>query len=138
MTMQAQMMKRPETSTHLARARRGAGNYRAGLAAEQAAERLYERAGARVVARRWRSAAGEIDLIVEKDGLHVFVEVKAARSHAEAAQALRPKQMARLMKSAEIFAGGLPDGADSAMRFDVVLFDGQGVPEVIPNALAAA
>ncbi len=37
--------------------------------------------GYRILERNWRWTRGEIDLIAEKDGEIVFVEVKARRSH---------------------------------------------------------
>lgn len=52
-----------------------------GLAAEnQAAEYLEREHGWRVLARRVRFREGEIDLIMERPGGLVFVEVKARRS----------------------------------------------------------
>lgn len=49
-----------------------------GKAAELRAAEHYERMGYRVAARNWRCPAGEIDLIIEKEGSVVFVEVKSA------------------------------------------------------------
>jgi putative endonuclease len=80
---------------------------------------------------------GEIDLVLENDGEIVFVEVKASRSHAEAAGAVSPRQIARLLKSAEAYIGGLATGALTPMRFDVALVDRMGRLDIIPNALAA-
>ncbi len=37
--------------------------------------------GHRILERNWRWSRGEIDLITEKDGEIIFVEVKARRSH---------------------------------------------------------
>ncbi|HBN30930.1 MAG TPA: hypothetical protein DD416_06825, partial [Rhodobacteraceae bacterium] len=41
----------------------GAVSYHSGIAAEAAVARFYEQHGHVIAARRWRSAAGEIDLI---------------------------------------------------------------------------
>jgi len=87
--------------------------------------------------RRWRGGAGEIDLVMEKDGEIVFVEVKASRSHAQAAAALGQRQIARLLRSAEAYIGGLSTGLLTPMRFDVALVDRAGQIDVIPNALSA-
>jgi putative endonuclease len=76
-----------------------------GLAAEDIAARLYEAEGARVLARRWRCPAGEIDLIVATPDTVVFVEVKARRSRDAAALALTPAQTARLAAAAETWLG---------------------------------
>jgi putative endonuclease len=48
-----------------------------GRAGEEAALRVYARRGFRLLAQNWRCPLGEIDLVVERDGLLVFCEVKA-------------------------------------------------------------
>lgn len=117
-----------------ARQDRGAVAHHGGAAAEEAVARHYERTGHEIAARRWRSAAGEIDLVARKDGGLVFVEVKRARDLARAAERLGPRQMARLRRAAELWLGGEPGGTDTPARIDVALVDGTGRIEVIENA----
>ena len=112
-------------------------SYLAGAAAEEQVMRAYVRDGHEVVARRWRGPAGEIDLVLQKDGEVIFVEVKKSRSFARAAELLSARQIARLLRSAEHCLGRFPKGALTPMRFDVALVDGGGRMEVIRNALAA-
>lgn len=123
---------RPSARTH--RARR---NHHAGSAAEDQVARAYEATGHRVRARRWRGGMGEIDLVLEKDGEIVFVEVKASKTHAAAARAVGPRQIERLLQSAEAYIGRLATGSLTPMRFDVALVDRVGQLDIIPNALAA-
>lgn len=118
-----------------ARQARGAMAHAGGLSAEAQVERHYARRGARCVARRWRGEAGEIDLIFALGEDIVFVEVKASRTHARAAEHLGPRQAARLMASAEAYLGTLPRGTLTPMRIDVALVDGQGRIEIVENAL---
>ena len=99
--------------------------------------RAYLDHGHRLVARRWRGPAGEIDLVMEKSGEVIFVEVKSSRNHARAAASLSSRQIARLLRSAEHCIGMFPKGLATPMRFDVALVDGQGKMDVIVNALAA-
>ena len=54
----------------------GAVSYHAGVAAEAAVARLYETGGTPITARRWRSEAGEIDLIARNGAEIIFIEVK--------------------------------------------------------------
>ncbi len=115
----------------------GARSYHAGLSAEAAVARHYERGGRQIAATRWRSAAGEIDLVARDGAEVIFIEVKQSRSHAEAALHLSPRQMARISASASVFLAGEPAGQDTAARFDVALVDGQGRIEIIENAFAA-
>lgn len=115
----------------------GARSFHAGLAAEAAVARLYERNGLSVAATRWRSAAGEIDLIARDGAEVVFIEVKHSRSHAGAAERLSSRQMARIYDAASLFLAGERAGQNTASRFDVALVDGQGRVKIIENAFAA-
>ncbi|MCL4188412.1 MAG: YraN family protein [Rhodobacteraceae bacterium] len=108
-----------------------------GRAAEDAVAAHFARAGARVVARRWRGRSGEIDLVLRDGAAHVFVEVKAAAGFAAAATRLGPRQAARIMDAALEFLADDPRGQDAEMRFDVALVDGAGRVAVMANALAA-
>jgi putative endonuclease len=112
-------------------------SYRTGLEAEAAVERLYLRSGAELAARRWRGAAGEIDLVLREGARVVFVEVKQSRTHHCAAEHLGPRQMQRICSAASEFLGLLPAGQMTECRFDVALVDGVGQIEVIANAFSA-
>jgi putative endonuclease len=117
--------------------RSGRTAHHGGLAAEDIAARLYEAEGARVLARRWRCPAGEIDLIVATPDTVVFVEVKARRTRDAAALALTPAQTARLAAAAETWLGEHQSAHGPApCRFDLVLVDGAGRAERIANALS--
>lgn len=114
----------------------GARSFHAGFVAEEAVERVYERAGGAIVARRWRGSGGEVDLIVRDGTEVVFVEVKQSRTHADAAAHLSERQMARIYASASEFIAGEPAGQLTPVRFDVALVDGMGRIEILENAFA--
>lgn len=78
------------------------------------------------VARRVRTGVGEIDLVMERDGLLVFVEVKARATLGEAAVALGPRQQARLMAAGEAWMAANPGHGAKGVRFDLLLVDGAG------------
>jgi putative endonuclease len=115
----------------------GSTSYHAGLAAEAAVEEYYTRSGRPICERRWRGAAGEIDLIARDGEGVIFIEVKQSATHAEAALHLTPRQMARIAASAADFLAGEPDGQLTPARFDVALVDGQGRIEILENAFTA-
>lgn len=115
----------------------GARSHRAGLAAEQAVARLYDLSGRRICAHRWRGSGGEVDLIARDGAEVIFIEVKQSRTHAQAAEHLGPRQMARIYAAASEFLAGEPAGQLTPVRFDVALVDGQGRIEVLENAFAA-
>ncbi len=129
----------------MAMKRRGSGNradaglvaYRKGLSAEEAVERRYREGGRVIAAQRWRGPGGEIDLIARDGAEVIFIEVKSAASHAEAAERLSRHQMDRICQSAAAFLAGEPSGQLTPVRFDVALVDGIGRVEILENAFAA-
>lgn len=110
---------------------RGRGNYLAGLAAEQQVAAWYQARGYALAETRWRGSHGEIDLIFRRNGVVIFVEVKASRSHASAVTHLRPAQLSRIAATASEFLGGEPAGQLTEMRLDLAAVDGQGRVAVI-------
>jgi putative endonuclease len=112
----------------------GLVSYHAGVAAEDAVQRHYARDGQSLAASRWRGSGGEIDLIMRDGAAVVFVEVKKAATHAEAASRLTSRQMARIYASASEFLAGEPCGLNTESRFDVALVDSYGRIEVLENA----
>ncbi len=53
-----------------------------GLKGEQAVERYLRKKGYKILDRRWKCRLGELDLVTEKGGEVVFVEVKTRSSNA--------------------------------------------------------
>ncbi|QYK41194.1 MAG: YraN family protein [Paracoccaceae bacterium] len=115
----------------------GKRSYLAGLAAEDAVARHYGRSGRPIAARRWRSTAGEIDLVAREGAEIVFIEVKQAETHAAAAEHLGRRQMDRICASAALYLAGEPAGSLTPMRFDVALVDALGRIAIVENAFAA-
>jgi putative endonuclease len=113
---------------------RGRASQAGGLAAEAIAARALEAEGWSILARRLRTAAGEVDLVAERDGLLAIVEVKRRASLAEAAFALSARQRARLLAAAEILLAEHPGWGREGVRFDLLLVDGQGAVRRIADA----
>ena len=114
----------------------GSTAYHNGLAAEDIAVRLYEAREGRVLERRWKRRAGEIDLIVSLGEQIVFVEVKARKTLEAAALSLSPNQMQRMFNVAQLYLAESGAGLNAETRFDMVLVDRQGGTEILENALA--
>lgn len=109
-----------------------------GHAAEDQVLARYLSSGHRLLCRRWRGPGGEIDLVLEKEGELVFVEVKASATLGRAAARLTARQIARLLASAEAALGFFPTGSLTPMRFDLATVDSSGGLDILPNALQAA
>lgn len=67
----------------------------------------------------------------------VFVEVKRRKTLHQAAEALQPRQQARIARAAEIWLSEHPGYAKATCRFDAVLLDAEGQVEIIENAWMA-
>ena len=112
-------------------------NYHSGLAAEDIVERLYVNNDHTVVARRWRGGRGELDVVVEKDGQLIFVEVKQSKTFADAAWRMTATKVRRLVSCATAFLAKNGFGLATDCRFDLALVDGTGRVELIENAIVA-
>lgn len=119
------------------RTARGISAYASGQAAEARVAEHYSDRGCEILDRRWRSAAGEVDLIVRDGDAIVFVEVKKAETHDLAAQRLSRRQMDRICNTALLYTGRLPSGSLTEMRFDAALVDLSGRVDIIENAFGA-
>jgi putative endonuclease len=109
-----------------------------GLSAESRAAMLLVAKGFRIVARRWRSPVGEIDIVARRRRLLVFVEVKARDSVDAAAEAVTPHQQRRLIAAAEAWLARNPDDATRDIRFDVILVAPKSLPKHLTNAFDAS
>jgi putative endonuclease len=108
--------------------------FRLGLSAESRAAAFLIAKGFRILARRWRSPAGEIDIVARRRKLLVFVEVKARDTLDNAAEAVTPQQQRRICAAAEAWLAANPDAGVHDMRFDAVLVAPRCIPRHIPGA----
>ncbi|MDE1969735.1 MAG: YraN family protein [Alphaproteobacteria bacterium] len=103
------------------RARRGRAAHRRGQWAEQLCLWTLRLKGYRVLARRYRTPVGEIDLIARRGRTVAAIEVKARPDDARAAEAVLLKQRGRIARALERFLQSRPELADAELRFDVML-----------------
>jgi len=94
-----------------------------GRLGEDLALAFYQVHGFRCRARRWRRAGGEIDLVVERAGLVVFVEVKSRGpgSVTRAPSAVPAGQLRRLRRLVGLWCREHHDWRE--LRLDVVALD---------------
>ena len=108
--------------------------FRWGLSAESRAAAYLIAKGYRIVARRWRSPVGEVDIVARRRQLLVFVEVKARARLDSAAESVTERQQRRIAAAAAAWLAEHPDDGNCDIRFDVVLI----APGRLPRHILAA
>jgi len=98
-----------------------------GRRGERAAEKYLRRNGYRIVARNFRAAGAEIDLVAMDGETLVFVEVKTRRSRIAGApeEAVDERKQTRMRRAAEVFARRYREN-EIEMRFDIAAVDASG------------
>jgi putative endonuclease len=93
-----------------------------GRAGEDLAAAFLAACGYEVIDRRWRRPGGELDLVVRRGGLLVFVEVKTRGPGASLAETawVGRRQRRVLRRTARAWLSARPDLGYRACRFDVV------------------
>ncbi len=108
--------------------------YRSGRVAETFVALLLRLKGNRIVARRYATPVGEIDLVALKGRRLAFVEVKRRKTLDDAAFSVTAKQRRRIVRAAQYWLASHPAFAGHDIAFDVVLAAPWHFPRVIANA----
>jgi putative endonuclease len=108
--------------------------FQTGISAEGRAAALLMAKGYRILAKRFRTPHGEIDLIAKRRDLVAFVEVKARATLDDAAFAVTPRQQARIINAAQAWLMAHPEYAQFDLRFDAILI----APRRLPRHVLAA
>jgi len=123
----------PERQKREARPKKNAA-FGLGISAESRAAAWLIAHGYRILARRWKSPHGEIDIIAARRYTLIFVEVKARAKLDDAAEAVTERQKQRIAAAAEIWLAANPMPAIRDMRFDAILV----APGKLPRHIEAA
>ena len=108
--------------------------FRTGLSAESRAAAYLMAKGYRILAKRFRTPHGEIDLVAKRRNLITFVEVKARATLDDAAFAVTSRQKARIIDAAQAWLMAHPEHAELELRFDAMLI----APRHLPRHVIAA
>lgn|SRR5512134_3700496 len=108
--------------------------YRRGILAETLVALLLRLKGHRIVARRYATPVGEIDLVALKGKRLAFIEVKRRKTRDDAAFSVTAKQKRRIVRAAQYWLASHPAFAGHDIAFDVVLAAPWSFPRVIANA----
>ncbi|MDR3374719.1 MAG: YraN family protein [Ancalomicrobiaceae bacterium] len=105
-----------------------------GLSAEFRAAWSLRLKGFSIIARRFKSPRGEIDIVARRGRTIAFVEVKARASFEDALEAVTPRTRRRIEAAAADWSVRHPGYADFFWRYDIVVV----VPRRWPKHVADA
>lgn len=112
--------------------------FRLGLTAESRAAMLLVAKAYRIVARRWKTPFGEIDIVARRRRALVFVEVKARDTIDEGVEAVTDRGKSRILGAAEFWLAQHPQDVNAEIRFDVIVVAPGKIPRHIANAFDAS
>ncbi len=97
---------------------------RLGKRGEALARQELEKAGYKILAQNWRTRFGEIDLVAEREGMVVFVEVKARTSHdfGRPEESVTRRKRRKLIQTAQAYLQST-GRAQVPWRIDVIAVD---------------
>ncbi len=108
--------------------------YRSGHAGETLAAWRLRLSGYRILARRFRTPVGEIDLIARRGKLVAFVEVKRRSNLTQGLDAVTPAARTRIRRAAELFMKRNPALTECGLRFDVIVITPWAWPSHLVDA----
>lgn len=95
-------------------------HYARGVRGEELACDYLHQQGYKVLHKRYKTKFGEIDVIVRKEDIICFVEVKLRASLEQALEAVTPRSRKRIEQSALFFISENADVSCCDLRFDVI------------------
>jgi len=114
------------------------GNKETGQKGEERACKYLLDKGYEIIERNYRTKTGEIDIIIKKAETLAFVEVKTLPQATPdmLSSVLNRQKLQRILKTSKRFLLNHRQYSNSYIRYDVIVLDMQGLPEVyhIENA----
>jgi putative endonuclease len=112
-------------------------HYRRGHRGEWLAALALMLKGYRILARRYRTKLGEIDLIARRGDVVAIVEVTVRPSLRQAMEALPALSERRIAAAADLWLARQPDHARLSLRFDMVAVVPRRWPAHVENIFQA-
>ena len=109
-----------------------------GRLAEIMALSLLRAKGYKLLARRYKSPSGEVDLIMRRGDVTAFIEVKARATHDEAVASVTTYQSRRIAAAASHWMTQDSLANNGPCRFDIVAVNSTLIPSHIENAFDGA
>ncbi|MDD3370572.1 MAG: YraN family protein [Alphaproteobacteria bacterium] len=108
--------------------------YQTGLSAERKCRWALRLKGYGILAERYKTPVGEIDLVAARGKTLIAVEVKARATQEAALESIQPRQQARIAHALEYFVMNNPRFSGVNLRFDVMLVAPGRWPRHMENA----
>lgn len=109
-------------------------NYQTGLWSEMIAALYLICHGYWLLAWRYKTKHGEIDLVMRRGRMLAFVEVKARAGHLDGLLAITPKGQQRIANAALQFIKAHPRYKNYVQRLDALVVTKRGLPYHVKNA----
>ena len=113
-------------------ARRAA--YERGLAAERLCALRLRLMGWRILARRYATPVGELDIVAKRGSLIAFIEVKYRKEQQGILETISARQQRRIENAATIFLSRHPKWRKLSFRFDLMVVSPWRWPSHLPDA----
>lgn len=94
--------------------------WRFGMTAEFLAAAFLVFKGYSILARRYKTPVGEIDLVARRGRMVCFIEVKGRRDNSTEIP-VKPAQMKRVARASLLFIQSQPSLSDHDLRFDILV-----------------
>jgi len=111
--------------------------YKRGLHAETLAVLYLRLKCYHIVARRYKTRSGEIDIIARRGNVVAIVEVKARSQEQQAHEAITPTAQRRIEAAADLWLARQHDHAQLCLRFDVIIIRPWRWPRHLPAFFTA-
>lgn len=109
-------------------------SWRWGVLAENLCVWVLRLKGYRILAKRYKTRMGEIDIIARRWGKISFIEVKARPTQALGLECISAKQRERIYHAAQIFLSRMKKKDFNQLRFDVMVVVPWRLPYHLKNA----
>ncbi|MDE1153192.1 MAG: YraN family protein [Micavibrio sp.] len=109
-------------------------NHQKGQRAETVAALFLRVKGYKILERRFKCHAGEIDIIALRYGVVAFIEVKMRKTREDAAEAIHAINQSRVRRAAELYLSRHTEYTVFETRFDALVMAPGKLPQHIENA----
>jgi putative endonuclease len=89
--------------------------------------------GYKILARRFKTSCGEIDIIAQKNNVIAYIEVKSRKTIDKCYDAITQKQLSRIQRSSKIFMDQNKKWHKYFSRYDVILVANWKLPIHLEN-----